>query len=67
MAYKEYGNNNGGGGSSLGFTSVLTIVFITLKLCHVIDWPWLWVFSPLLINILIVAIFILVVILFLRK
>lgn len=67
MAYKESGNNNGGGGSSLGFTSVLTIVFITLKLCHVIDWPWLWVFSPLLINILIVAIFILVVILFLRR
>lgn len=29
---------------NLGF---LTIVFITLKLCHVIDWNWFWVLSPL--------------------
>jgi hypothetical protein len=30
----------------IGFTGLLTIVFIVLKLTHVIDWPWLWVLSP---------------------
>lgn len=28
----------------------LQIVFIVLKLCGVIDWPWLWVLSPLWIS-----------------
>ena len=27
--------------------TVLTILFIILKLTHVISWSWLWVFSPL--------------------
>lgn len=26
--------------SGIGFTGLLTIVFITLKLTHVIDWSW---------------------------
>ena len=25
----------------------LFIVFLVLKLCHVIDWSWLWVTAPL--------------------
>ena len=29
------------------FTSLLTIAFIVLKLCNVIDWSWVWVLSPL--------------------
>jgi len=29
----------------LGFFSLLTIVFITLKLCGVITWSWLWVLA----------------------
>ena len=29
---------------------LLTIVFITLKLTHVIDWSWIWVLSPLWIG-----------------
>ena len=29
------------------FTTLLTVAFITLKLCHVIEWSWLWVLSPL--------------------
>lgn len=32
---------------SIGFGGLLTIVFITLKLCHVIDWSWWWVLAPL--------------------
>lgn len=30
----------------IGFCGLLTIVFITLKLCKVIDWSWWWVLSP---------------------
>lgn len=33
----------------IGFCGLLTIVFITLKLCGVIAWSWWWVWSPLLI------------------
>lgn len=36
--------------SGIGFFGLLTIVFITLKLTNVIDWPWLWVLAPLLIS-----------------
>lgn len=37
---------NGG----IGFTGLLTIVFIVLKLCGVISWSWLWVLSPIWIS-----------------
>lgn len=30
----------------IGFFGLLTIVFITLKLCKVIDWSWWWVLAP---------------------
>ena len=42
------GNTSSSGG--IGFTGLLTIVFITLKLTHVIDWSWWWVWSPMLIG-----------------
>ncbi len=32
--------------SGVGFTSLLLIAFIVLKLCKVIDWSWWWVLSP---------------------
>ena len=35
--------NTGG----IGFSGLLTIVFITLKLTGYIDWSWWWVLSPL--------------------
>ena len=51
-------NNNSTSGG-IGFTGLLTIVFIVLKLCHVIEWSWLWVLAPLWIDILIfIAIYI---------
>ena len=34
-------------GPSIGFTGLLTILFIALKLTGVIDWSWVWVLSPL--------------------
>lgn len=42
------------------FSTLLLVAFIVLKLCHVIEWSWLWVLSPLWIplalSIIIVAI-----------
>lgn len=43
-------NNNNHG---IGFTGLLTIVFITLKLLGYITWSWWWVFSPLWIGALV--------------
>lgn len=31
----------------LGFFTVLTFIFITLKLCKVINWSWIWVLAPM--------------------
>ena len=45
-------NNNSSAGG-IGFTGLLTIVFIVLKLCHVIEWSWLWVLSPIWISLII--------------
>lgn len=36
--------------SGMGFSGVLTIVFIVLKLIGIIEWSWLWVLSPLWIS-----------------
>jgi len=34
----------------IGFAGLLTILFIGLKLGGVIDWPWIWVVSPVWIS-----------------
>ena len=36
--------------TGLGFAEALALLFIALKLCGVIDWPWLWVLSPIWIT-----------------
>lgn len=36
--------------SGIGFTGLLTIAFIVLKLLKVINWSWWWVLSPLWIS-----------------
>ena len=42
----------------LGIVSVLTIIFIVLKLLGVIKWSWIWVLSPIWISAVIaVAVF----------
>ena len=45
-------------GSGIGFTGLLTVAFIVLKLCKVITWSWLWVLSPLWISCIIIIILI---------
>lgn len=39
-------SNNANSGD-IGFCGLLTVVFITLKLLHIISWAWLWVLAPL--------------------
>ena len=41
----------------IGFTGLLTIVFVILKLLGKIDWSWWWVLSPLWISFLLVLVF----------
>ena len=43
-----------------GFASLLTLLFIALKLTGIIAWPWVWVLAPLWIG-FIVAVLIAVV------
>ncbi len=45
----------------IGFTGLLTIVFIVLKLIGEITWSWLWVLSPLWISALIFTLIIMVI------
>lgn len=48
----------------IGFCSLLTLIFITLKLTNVINWSWIWVLSPLWIGwsvMLIVIILVLII------
>ena len=37
--------------TGMGFSGALTIVFITLKLMGYIQWPWVWVLSPIWISV----------------
>ena len=50
-------DNNNSVNYGIGFNGLLTIVFITLKLCNVINWSWWWVLSPIWIGWSLVAVF----------
>lgn len=41
----QVSNSSASGG--IGFTGLLAIVFIVLKLCNVIDWSWWWATAPI--------------------
>lgn len=36
--------------SGIGFAGLLTIAFVVLKLCGIINWSWWWVISPIWIS-----------------
>ena len=55
--------NNKQASGGIGFTGLLTIVFIILKLCGIIAWSWWWVLSPLWISEILWTIFVVVVLL----
>jgi membrane protein YdbS with pleckstrin-like domain len=37
-------------GASWPIATIVTIIFVVLKLTETIDWSWWWVFSPLWIS-----------------
>lgn len=43
-------SNSSSGSSAIGLPTLLTVAFVVLKLCKVIDWSWWWVLSPILIQ-----------------
>lgn len=57
MRREDRSSSSSGG---VGFLGLLTIVFIVLKLTHVIEWSWFWVLSPTIFSIGLGAIVILV-------
>jgi hypothetical protein len=42
--------------SGIGLAGLLGVAFIVLKLCHVIDWQWIWVLSPFWIGVAIAVV-----------
>lgn len=54
---------NGG----IGFTGLLTIVFIVLKLLGLITWSWVWVLSPIWIDAILVVLLLAVLIILNRR
>jgi membrane protein YdbS with pleckstrin-like domain len=63
MRTNNSNNSNNSSSGGIGFTGLLTVAFVVLKLCGVIAWSWWWVLSPIWITILlIIAIVVLAVI-----
>ena len=46
--------------SGIGFTGLLTIVFVTLKLLGKIDWSWWWVLSPIWISVILAIVIVVI-------
>jgi hypothetical protein len=44
----------------IGFTGLLTVLFVGLKLTNVIAWSWLWVLSPIWIPLLLLMVILIV-------
>lgn len=45
-------NNKSKRNSGLGIVSILTLIFIILKITNKITWSWIWVLSPIWITFL---------------
>ena len=59
--FKNMSDNKSTRSSGIGFSSLLAILFITLKLTGVITWSWLWVLAPIWIPFVIVV-FVLIIV-----
>lgn len=42
---------------SISLGTILGIIFVILKLCGVITWPWIWVLAPFWIGFVVAIIF----------
>ncbi len=54
-------NRRKSAGGGMGLPTLLLIIFLILKLTHVIDWSWLWVLSPLWIPASLVVLFFIII------
>lgn len=59
MSNKSNSSSSGG----ITFAGVLTVLFIALKLLGKINWPWLWVLSPIWISLIIQIVIIIAIVL----
>lgn len=43
-----------GSAGGTGFFTLLSVAFIVMKLCGIINWSWIWVLSPIWIPLIII-------------
>lgn len=57
-------SNNAELKTNMAWSTILTIVFVALKVTDTIDWSWWWVMSPVLIHTALIVIAFLFLLLF---
>lgn len=60
----ESSHSTSSSSGGIGFTGLLQVAFIILKLCHVIDWSWWLVLAPTWISYLILVIILIVILVY---
>jgi len=58
----NYNSTSTNGG--IGFSGILFLIFLVLKLIGIINWSWWWITFPLWIPIVIVIFFVIIISLF---
>ena len=53
---RTHGTSSTASSGGIGFSGLLAILFIALKLTGVVSWSWLWVLSPLWIPLAIILV-----------
>jgi hypothetical protein len=53
---RAHGTSSTASSGGIGFSGLLAILFIALKLTGVISWSWLWVLSPIWIPLALVLV-----------
>ena len=59
--FKDMSDNKTTSSSGIGFSGLLAILFIALKLTGVIAWSWWWVLAPIWILFVIVVLVLIVI------
>ncbi len=60
MSNKDSNNDSKSKSDGIGFFGALTLIFIILKLCGIINWSWIWVLAPSWIPIILVIVIIII-------
>ena len=60
-------NNRNVVSGGVGISGLLGIAFVILKLCKVIDWPWIWVLAPFWITAALILILIIIAVILLIR